>query len=158
MKSLLADHARVWVYAAERALTPDETALVSKKVSAFVQGWAAHGSKLMADGFLLHQRFLVLAVDEHLAGASGCSIDASVHFVQGLGAEIGLDFFNRMVFHFQDEDGQVHSLPRQAFKSAYDSGKIQDHTVVFDPLVASIGDLKRSFTKPLNQSWHARMV
>lgn len=151
-------HARVWIYAAERALNSAEAALALEKSQAFVQQWAAHGHQLLADAKLLHDRFLVLMVDEQQAGASGCSIDSSVHFVQQLGAQLDIDFFNRMVFHYRDAAGEVQSLSRPAFKQAYADGTITDDATVFDPLVKNVGELNSIFEKPLAQSWHSRMV
>jgi len=156
--SQLPDHARVWVYAAARPLSNSEQQLVREKSTAFVQGWAAHGHQLLAAAELLHDRFLVLMVDEARAGASGCSIDSSVHFVQSLGAELGVDFFERMQFSYRDASGNVHTLTRPAFKAAYQAGTINATTLVFDPLVKNLGELRRAFTKPLAESWHARMV
>lgn len=151
-------HARVWVYAADRALNDEEAKCTVDAVRAFVAGWAAHGNQLLADARLLHQRFLMIAVDEQQAGASGCSIDASVHFVKSLGAQLGVDFFNRMVFHYRNASGDIVTLPRAEFKQAYSDGLITGSTFVFDPLVKTLGELADNFEKPLAQSWHRRMV
>jgi hypothetical protein len=35
-------------------------------------------------------------VNEDIESASGCSIDSSVRFVKSLGAELNIDFFNRL--------------------------------------------------------------
>ena len=71
----LPDDARVWVFAAERALTPDEADAVLRTVDGFLGVWAAHGHPLTSGRELRESRFLVIAVDEAAAGASGCSID-----------------------------------------------------------------------------------
>src|SRR5512134_912151 len=42
----LPDHARVFAFAAERALAPDEQAGLLTDVDAFLDGWAAHGVPL----------------------------------------------------------------------------------------------------------------
>lgn len=154
----LAAHSRVWVYAAERALTEAEANTALAEARNFVAGWAAHGHQLFADAQLLHRRFLLIIVDEQQAGASGCSIDASVHFIQSLGATLGVDFFNRMVFHYRNAEGEVISLPRAEFKQAYNEGKLTEATMVFDPLVKTLGEMASSFEKPLAESWHKRMV
>ncbi|MEM8582625.1 MAG: hypothetical protein AAGF87_00080 [Bacteroidota bacterium] len=154
----LSPDSRIWIYAAERRLRPAEVQLAQQTASAFVQQWGSHGRPLEAEASVLHDRFLILAVDQRSAGASGCSIDASVHFVQRLGAELGVDFFNRMVFHYRDEKGEVHSLSRADFAESYRTGLINELTVVFDPLIDSVGALVDGFEKPLSKSWHANMV
>jgi hypothetical protein len=158
MVSQLPSHARVWVYAADRVLSPEEATQVARTTKDFLKTWAAHGTQLVTDGRLLFDRFLVLMVDEQRAGASGCSIDASVHFVRALGAQLNVDFFNRMIFHYRDAQGNVQSLSRNEFKAAYSKGILNGATSVFDPLVKTVEELTSSFEKPLEASWHARMV
>ncbi|MEM6397044.1 MAG: hypothetical protein AAF741_11915 [Bacteroidota bacterium] len=149
---------RIWIYAAERKLLPAEVQIAQQTAQAFVQQWGSHGQPLNAGAQVLHDRFLVLGVDQSSAGASGCSIDSSVHFVQRLGAELGVDFFNRMVFHYRDTDGEVKSLHRMDFAKAYQEGHLTGTTKVFDPLVDTVAALGTDFEKPLSESWHARMV
>lgn len=154
----LPDHARVWIYGAERPLTETEAQAAKEQAADFAQRWVAHNRQLKADANLLHNRFLVLAVDESMAGASGCSIDSSVHFVQQLGAQLGIDFFNRMQFSYRTDAGNIETLDRKSFKAQYALGAIHDATTVFDPMVNTLGDLRASFEKPLAASWHKRMV
>ena len=154
----LAPESRIWIYGAERALTREETATVKSRAQEFVAQWVSHNQSLAAAADVLHNRFLVLAVDETQAEASGCSIDGSVHFVKELGAEIGVDFFNRMRFSYRDEAGKIHTVSREEFKLLYSQGQLANDTVVFDPLVKELGELRQIFERPLEDSWHSRMV
>ena len=154
----LAPESRIWIYGAERALTVQETKLVQQRAQAFVQQWNSHQQSLTAGADVLHRRFLVLAVDETQAEASGCSIDGSVRFVQELGAEIGVDFFNRMRFSYREADGSIRTVGREEFKLLYAQGKLTNDTIVFDPLVKELGELRQIFERPLEDSWHSRMV
>ena len=157
LESLSAE-SRIWIYGAERALTKEETALVRSRSQEFVSQWVSHNQSLSAAADVLHNRFLVLAVDETQAEASGCSIDGSVRFVKDLGAEIGVDFFNRMRFSYRDEKGKIHTVGREEFKLLYSQGQLSNDTVVFDPLVKELGELRQIFERPLEDSWHSRMV
>lgn len=154
----LVPQSRVWVYGAERALTPAETALVRKELQTFVSGWVSHRRELKAGADVLHDRFIVIAVDETGAEASGCSIDGSVRFLQELSARIGVDFFNRMVFSYRDANGQINTVPRDEFRALYKSGQLANDSIVFDPLVKELGELRQIFERPLEDSWHSRMV
>src|SRR5690606_37545073 len=78
------DHARLWVYKAPRDLGQAEQKLVREKGQAFTGSWAAHGQPLDACVDVLAGRFVVVAVDEEQAMASGCSIDRSVAFIKEL--------------------------------------------------------------------------
>ena len=149
---------RVWIYGAERELTKEEVKTARSRAQAFVKDWVSHQRQLSAGADVLFDRFLVLAVDESQSDASGCSIDGSVRFVQELGAEMGVDFFNRMRFSYRDEAGRIHTVSRDEFKELYNGGKLSNDTTVFDPLVKELGELRQIFERPLEDSWHSRMV
>lgn len=154
----LVSESRIWIYGAERALTTEETLYIKTKLQEFVGNWVSHRRELKAAADILHDRFIVIGVDETKAEASGCSIDGSVHFLQGLGAEMGIDFFNRMRFSYRDGQGNIHTVSREEFKELYRSGKLENDSIVFDPLVKELGELRQIFERPLEDSWHSRMV
>lgn len=154
----LVPQSRVWIYGAERALTTEETTTVRKELQAFVSNWVSHRNELNAAADVLHNRFVVIAVDETQAEASGCSIDGSVHFLQELSARLGVDFFNRMIFSYRDSKGTIQTVPREEFKARYKAGQLENDTIVFDPLVKELGELRQIFERPLEDSWHSRMV
>lgn len=153
----LPDTTRVWVYQSNRPFTQEEGAEIKSIAQQFAQRWVSHSQQLRAYATLVHDRFLILMVDESGAGASGCSIDSSVAFVKSLQANYAVNFFDRMQFSFQDE-AQVKTLSRADFSQWYQSGKINDQTLVFDTLVKNKAELEQNFVKPLKESWHARMV
>ncbi len=154
----LPSQSRVWIYGAERALGQDEVNAIRTELQSFVTNWVSHRKELSAAAEVLHDRFLVIAVDESQAEASGCSIDGSVHFLQDMGAKMGIDFFNRMIFSYRDESGAIQTVPRDEFKILYKSGQLENDTIVFDPLVKELGELRQIFERPLEDSWHSRMV
>lgn len=154
----LVSESRIWVYGAERALTDAETSTIRTRLQEFVASWVSHRRELKAGADVLHNRFLVVAVDETQAEASGCSIDGSVHFIKELGAELGIDFFNRMRFSYRDGNGNIHTVGRDEFKELYKNGGLENDSIVFDPLVKELGELRQIFERPLEDSWHSRMV
>ena len=154
----LPSQSRVWIYGAERELSAEETTTIRTELQAFVADWVSHRRELSASADVLHDRFLVIAVDETQAEASGCSIDGSVHFLQDLGARMEIDFFNRMIFSYRDDTGAIHTIPRDEFKIRYKAGQLENDTIVFDPLVKELGELRQIFERPLEDSWHSRMV
>ena len=87
----LPDHSRIWIYQANRSFTDAELEEISADLSLFLQQWTAHGSQLKAGFEIRYKRFLVIGLDQSAASASGCSIDASVHFIQQLEKKYGVD-------------------------------------------------------------------
>src|SRR5215467_9021763 len=92
---------RVWLYLSSHEFTDQETMELNELLKQFCVEWTAHGTNLFARGEVLHGRFIMLMVDETNAGASGCSIDKSVHFIQAIEKKYDTQLFNRMLVAFQ---------------------------------------------------------
>ncbi len=78
----LPESSRVWIYQANRSLSEQELQEINTKLEDFITQWTAHGANLKASFEIRYKRFIILALDQELNAASGCSIDASVHFIQ----------------------------------------------------------------------------
>jgi hypothetical protein len=86
---------RTWIFVAHRKLTEVESAQVETALQDFVRSWSSHGTPLKASAFCFEQAAIVVAADELVAKASGCSIDKITHLVQTLGQQLNVDFFDR---------------------------------------------------------------
>ncbi len=148
---------RVWVYQADRAFTPAESAQISQDIKTFVSQWLAHKAKVIGDGALLHDRFVILAADEEKLQVSGCSIDSTVRFIKDLGARYNVNFFDRFYTTYI-KDGQMIGTDFESFKKQVAEGKINDDTLVFNNLISTIDALHSEWQVPLAKSWQKRMV
>ena len=153
----LPDTTRVWIYQSTRPFTEMEITVLKSQINGFVSEWTAHSHQLAAAGDVLFERFIVLAVDENQAGASGCSIDKSVNFIKGIENQYVTQLFERMNFAFL-EDGDVSVVSSAEFSRLYTEGVLSENTLVFDNLVQSIGTMKSQWIKPVKSSWHKRFV
>lgn len=153
----LADSSRVWIYQSSRPFTDSELPEVRTYIKQFAEQWVSHNRALRSFAEVYHNLFIVLMVDESQAGASGCSIDSSVHFLQKLGAHYQVDLFDRMTFAYK-EGATVKTAQRNTFKKLYTDRTIHDKTLVFDNLVSTKSDFEQAWVKPLSESWHKRMV
>jgi hypothetical protein len=124
-------NSRVWVYQSDKKLTDEVVAQIQQRLDAFTTQWTAHNNQLKAKGAIRYNRFLILVVDETQAGASGCSIDKSVHFMQGLEKEFGISLFDRFNLAYR-EGNEVLSLPRHGFEDLLKNGTINTDTVVYN--------------------------
>lgn len=150
--------ARVWIYQADEPFAAEDVSAIQEEIQQFAQAWISHNRQLRASGELLHERFVVLIVDESQADASGCSIDKSVGFLKALGAKYKRDLFDRMRFTYETSSGDLETVDKDTFQTRYQKGIIDDQTPVFDPLVNTVGALQSQFRKPLSDSWHRRFV
>ena len=80
----LPEHSRVWIYQANRSFSEEELTEIKQKLDTFITNWTAHGADLNAGYDIRYKRFIILAVDQTSQSATGCSIDASVRFIQQL--------------------------------------------------------------------------
>jgi hypothetical protein len=148
---------KVWIYQASRELTYDELDFARPIVHDFLDAWTSHNQNLLTYGNIFHQRFLAFFVDESLTGASGCSIDKSVHFVENLGVELNIDFFDRETFTYLQDD-TVMEVHKNDMKKYYEESFINLDTLFFDNLVTTKHEFLKNWIKPLNNSWHKRFI
>lgn len=149
MKKLPLD-ARVWVYQSNRILTDLDKQTIFSASKQFVSEWAAHGTSLQSDVEVIDDYFLVLAVDENIASASGCSIDSSVKFVKAIGNELNIDFFNRL--NVVVTNGVETKLISFHDLAAYKNYK------VYNPLVNTIQQLNENFLLEVIESDFYKML
>jgi hypothetical protein len=150
----LPDHARVWIYQADRALTETECRALNESLSTFAQGWTAHGAPVRAWAGVQGHHFLVFAADEAYSGVSGCSIDSSVRVVRQWGEQLAVDFFNRLTLACETTQG-IALLHRDALEQAGQQGSIHPDTPVYDNTVITLGEWRRHWKRPLRASWAA---
>ncbi len=147
--------ARVWIYQASRPFTSEETAGIMPGLARFAEEWTSHGRSLLASAAVLHGHFLVLGLDEAVAGASGCSIDASVRFVAQLEQHLGLELLEKSRLAFV-QNGQVQLLHRRELKAAAASATVAPNTLYFDNTLATKGELDTHWPRPAGETWLAR--
>ena len=153
----LPSHARVWVYQSTTEFTREQHSEILGKAKLFVDSWASHGTALRAGIEVLHKRFVVVAVDEQHAMASGCSIDKSVHFMQTLEQEMGLRLFDRMQVAYRDGE-QLSTANMHDFGDLLANGSLSSDTIVFNNLVNTLDDFRNKWEVPVSDSWHARLL
>ena len=147
--------ARVWIYQADRQLNAEEQSLVADTAKEFLSQWAAHGSPLKSSYQLLHDKFLVISVDEGFNQASGCSIDASVALIRELESKLSLNFFDRTKVAFL-LNGEIFQSSMNDIKQLISDGKINSDTITFNNLVANIDEFQKSWKVPAGESWLKR--
>ncbi len=153
----LDENSRVWLYQADRFFDDQEIRMIQGEIYDFVTQWVSHSDALRAYGNIFHRRFIGLFVDESLAGASGCSIDSSVRFLNHLGTKFQANMIERDRFaYIKDDDVKVVGINDLAGHFA--SGEVANETLFFDHLVTTKKDFLESWLKPLDQSWHKRFL
>jgi|SRR6056297_349761 len=149
--------ARVWIYSADRFLTDDEVSSIREELLEFVQKWTAHNHNLKATVSIRFNRHIVLAVDEALAQASGCSIDSSVKFIQQLGAKYHFDGLDRLQYTYLDHQ-EPKLISHHNIVKAFEGGAIQPNTLIANPLIKTWEEYTSKFIIPLKDSFLSRFL
>ena len=149
--------ARVWIYISPRKLTQEEMEQIRQEGVEFITTWAAHGNALDACMEIVNDCFILLAADEAQMAASGCSIDASVRFIQQLGKRLGIDFLQRTLVWYRDEQGKMVPSQLNKFWALRKAGVVTDRTRVFNTLVRNVAEFRDQWELPFSDSWHHSM-
>lgn len=153
----LPETARVWIYQCSRSFSEDELVDIRSEVDVFLRNWTAHGNDLNAGYEIKYKRFIVIALDQNTQSATGCSIDASVHFIQALEKKYDVLLLDKMnVSYKQGEFVAYKSL--LDFKAMAKQKAISKNTIVFNNLVTNKGEYLEHWEVPASESWHARFL
>ncbi|MFK7907571.1 MAG: hypothetical protein AB8B69_20710 [Chitinophagales bacterium] len=153
----LSAESKIWIYQSSRLFNNSETLAIQQELADFTQQWAAHGKGLKAHGNVYYQQFIVLIVDENAHGASGCSIDSSVHFLKNLQQKYDVNLFDRLTMAYKNASNQVVTANRASFQKLVNTGEINDNTIVFNNLVRNKQEFENQWEIPMAQSWHKRI-
>ena len=149
--------ARIWIYQANRFLSNDEGLSIKVDLDNFVANWTAHGSQLAGKAEIVNNLFLVLEVDEEVAGVTGCSIDKSVHFIKSLGDKYTIDFFDRMRVAYIDDKGTLQIASRDQFSALVKDNVVNLSTIVFNNLIQTSEEFEKNWKIPFAESWHSKI-
>ena len=153
----LPEDARIWIYQASRSFSKAEIAEMEKALDNFIQEWTAHGQDLRAGYEIRYNRFIVLGLDQGMNMASGCSIDASVHFIQTLEKRYQVELLDKMNVSYKQGE-YIAYKPLLEFKKMAKEKAVSEKTIVFNNLVNNKGEYLEHWEVPASESWHARFM
>jgi hypothetical protein len=153
----LPKESRVWIYQANRSFSEPELAEIEEKLNVFIEAWTAHGKDLQAGYKIVYKRFIVIALNENLNTATGCSIDTSVNFIQQLEKEYNVDLMDKMNVSYKQGEFIAHKTLLDFKKMAKDKA-VSRNTIVFNNLVTNIAEFNENWEVPASESWHSRFI
>jgi hypothetical protein len=158
----ISPQARIWAYQIPRNLTEAETKTVSNILHDFVQNWQAHQQNLQASYQILHNRFIILAVDEHFEAASGCSIDKSVAVVRQISTLLNVDLFDRLSINYLNHSQNIsdnlsnntwETAKVASLKTKIEKQEFTANTIIFNSLVQTKQDLLTNGIVEASKTW-----
>ena len=153
----LPNESRIWIYQSKRPFTEEEVMQLNEEVAQFLKQWTAHGANLNAGFEIKYKRFIIIGLDQSQQGATGCSIDASVHFIQELEKKYEVDLLDKMNVSFKQGEFIAYK-PLIDFKKIVKNRSVSPKTIVFNNLVNTKEEYLHEWEIPLEESWHNRFL
>ncbi len=153
----LPETSRVWIYQANRSFSLEELEEIKQKLDDFLAQWTAHGANLKAGYDIKYKRFITIGLDQGMNAASGCSIDASVHFIQELEKAYDVDLMDKMNVSFKQGEFVAYKTLTD-FKKMAKNRSVSPNTIVFNNLVTNIAEYRTNWEVPAKDSWHNRFI
>ncbi len=147
----LPDQSRVWVYQANRPLKGAEIEQISAFLMNEMNAWAAHGAPLNASFEIRFGQVVIIAVNEDVNQASGCSIDASTRWFKSLGELFQVDFFDRQIACIQG--GQILLIPINSIKEFILRSDLSEEDFIIPPQTLNLGHYRNQWLQKVRESW-----
>ena len=146
---------RILIYQSDNKIQDQDLIKIKTKLIEFLKNWTAHGDDLKSSFDIKYNRFLIIALNEKSTKASGCSIDACVHFIQKIEKDYGLNLLDKMNVAFKQGD-YISYKSIVEFKILIKNKSVSKNTIVFNNLVVDIEDYNNNWEVPALKSWHYR--
>ena len=150
-------NSRVWVYSSNRKFIQKEIISIRKDLENFLSNWTSHNQNLETGFELRYDRFIIIAVNQEINNASGCSIDNCVRFIKKLENKYEVDLLDKMNVIYK-QDKHLYHKKLNEFISMYKNNSVSLNTVVFNNLVNTVGEYKVKWEVPAKESWHNRFM
>jgi hypothetical protein len=150
--SQLPASSKVWIYQADKKFSSQDEEIITDYLSTFTQQWMVHGTPLEASFEIKFHQFVILAANDN---ASGCSIDSSVRIFKEIGSKTGIDFFNRNMIAFK-EDETITLIPLKGLKSTLNEGVWKESSVFFNNAVSSLDEFHTNWLTAAGKTWLKR--
>ncbi|WP_045459374.1 hypothetical protein [Sporocytophaga myxococcoides] len=147
---------KVWVYQSDREFSLEEQDYISEKLYTFISGWESHGRKLTGTFEIRFNRFIILAVDESISDASGCSIDKSVVIIREIASQTGTNLLDRSLVAYKNASSPIHIVKFNEVSTAIKQGIITKETLIYNNTISSLQELQMNWEIPAKNSWASR--
>ncbi|MFI5264597.1 MAG: hypothetical protein ACHQM6_08790 [Candidatus Kapaibacterium sp.] len=149
----LPDSSRLWIFAADRALSEAGAEMLEREMHSFCNTWFAHNSPVTGSAKVMYDQFLLVAADDRTF-PSGCSTDEMFRRVRMLGETYGVEFFGMPRVQYRD-NGSIKTIARMEFDSV--AKNISSDVKVFDNTLTSLKEFREGkWELSAKNSWHVK--
>mgnify|MGYP001485125288 FL=1 len=152
----LPKESRIWIFPSSKELDFQKKVKIKERLIKFISDWTSHNKNLQASFELPYNRFIVVALNENLQNASGCSIDSLMNLIQIFEKEFNLILLDRMNVLYRDKTKKIEYSTLKDFVKMVKSKSINSTTTVFNNLVINKEEYLNLWEVPAINSWHSR--
>lgn len=145
------DHSQIWLNQSNRPLNSDEMKQLEEELTIFTEEWASHGDQLMASAKVLNPYFSIVAVNDATIQPSGCSIDVLINVIKRIGEKMNINFLDRMKLTIKEGE-EIKQI------NFHDIGNYQEDTLIFDPMVKTLGQFRKGWPVAIKESSFHQLV
>ncbi|HEY4797850.1 MAG TPA: ABC transporter ATPase [Bacteroidia bacterium] len=153
----IAPHSRVWIYQSDKEFNASQLNTITELKSVFLEQWESHEVPIKGAIEVLHNRFILILIDETSDKVCGGSVDSSVRFMKELEKELGVSLLNRMLVAYK-KDGKIFSCTLPEFESLAKKGEVNKDTIVFNNSVHTFSQFENEWEVPAEKSWHKNFI
>lgn len=151
------DNAKVWIYQSSKFLDKDDIDYLNVELDDFISDWESHGSMLKATFEIVYDLFVVIVVDEEGDRMCGTAQDNSLKLMKKLGAELEVDFLDRMIQSYKKGE-KVEIVKMNDFSTLLANKEIDENTIVYNNMITTKYDFDHNWEVPLKDSWHKQLM
>lgn len=152
----LPNDSRLWLFALDRALTPEATAKLEQGLNEALGNWRHKGHAYEAAWELLEGRLLAVVEPSMATSPSGCAIDGMLRKVQRLASEAGAGLVDEGSVVVRGAEG-LRALAKTDLGAALERNELGPETPVVDLALFNLGQLRDGLLeKPLARTWIGR--
>ena len=149
----ISDNSLLWIYGSAKGLTSDIQISISQKIISFLNSWAHHGKSLTCSFSILHDRFIVIALDEDINQTGGCSIDGLQKLILKIDDDFSLDLYNRLNV-FINAENEIICINSSILNT---NDYITEDSLFFDLNISKKKDLS-NWIIPIKRGWCKRLL
>jgi len=147
-------NSRVWIFQSDKQLSDSEVETIKSGGEVFIESWTSHEKQMNAILEIQNNVFVMVALDESSAGASGCGIDKLTKFIQNISAELNIDFFSRLKIAYLTNENKIDFFNASSLDVLLEKEVLNNDTIIFsNHTVLILEDLETQWKQKLNESW-----
>ncbi|RPG60729.1 MAG: ABC transporter ATPase [Flavobacteriaceae bacterium TMED206] len=152
----LPKNSRIWIFPSSKEIDIHKKSKIKERLVKFISDWTSHNKNIQAGFELPYNRFIVIALNQNLQNASGCSIDSLINIIQIFEKEFDLILLDRMNVLYRDKTRKIEYLTLKDFVKMVKYKSINSSTTVFNNLVINKEEYMDLWEVPAINSWHSR--